>query len=481
MPSSPRETFLTLPAELRLQIYALVFHQIYPYNLSTIRSISSSEKPYNPVLSLTLVSRQIRNEVLALTLAKSRYFSSLTAFCSWVSRAPDQTALDNVRDVSISIIEGKLEGIFRRHVEVEGFGSESYRVKMYQAAKDNSAKEEEVKVEVSDEEKNTANYWLQRYISQFGNQAPLPSPKISTWSKLLSSILTITLPHATPTHPIVTTFNSFTAIRNVRRLWLHLGAFFNSMDGFSKQVADEQELILEMLSTTCPNITDFTIMSRRVRLSYLLGFPHLRSLQFDGFSKTPPEVTIKILNQLPKLEELVLYRYPHNYARELPDDEYVSITPEVLSSLQNPLKSLRIWHLASDFPAPFLTVPFIRALSTHRSTLRRLQVVSEHPLEPAVVEALLDFIVGSKVTTLEVKVKVPLLMGPMGFMGEADLKAYLPSTAAGGKTRVSCEVSAKDRRLRELVMVMECGGASLSRVSRSQELADHDLQIDWDR
>ncbi|KAF4621575.1 hypothetical protein G7Y89_g14513 [Cudoniella acicularis] len=469
-------SFLTLPPELRLEIYRLAIRQTHPHALSNLRSLSSSQPPYNPILSLTLISHQIRREVLALILAKSRYFGSLTAFCDWVERAPEKEVLGDVRDVSISVTSGRLEGLIHVRLPVEddlrnrnGFGVGGW--KRVKSAKEEEEEETVEKVGVSEEDKSTARYWHRRYISQFGPPLLPPGPTKSPWNfnSLISSIITIT-PGRTksPKHPMESAFEAFNAISNVRRLWLHLGAFSNTIAGASTIVADEQELILNMISTACTNVEEFTIMSRHVSLSYLRNFKRLRRLHFDGCSRSSPNETREIFKTLNRLEEVVLYRYPHNYSREqllVGEGEYVSVTPEVLSSLY-PLKGMRIWHLASDTQSPFLTLVFIRALQTHWRTLRRLQIVSDHPLEPAVAEALLDFIVGSRVVDLEVKVKVPISMG------EVDVKGYLPATV--GATRTSCGVSAKDASVRDLLM-MASGAVP------SSELTDYDLQIDWNR
>lgn len=422
---------LTIPAELRLQIYSLV--------LSQPERIQKSHRT-----SLLSVNRQIRQEVLHLILSKSRYFGTLKSLWEWTSDGRPEL-LQHVKDVSVSIFKGTLSpppdpvGVYRRNLTPEP---------------------------------GTGEWWEAQYVSQFGRPG---SREATRWQKLQAS-LPQSFQHRVeaPKHPMVSTWEAFRAISEVRRLWIHLQSFIDSAAARGSKYADEQQLILEMISSCCPKVEEFTVMSRHTSLQYLKNFPRLRRFHFSGYSRSTAEETLEIMKDLTRLEELVLYRYPHNNDDDQLNDgsnpkSYVSLQAEVLAGM-NPLKVFRLWHMRSDNPSQHLTVHFIKALKIHQPTLRRLQIVSDRHVSGEVLEALLDFIVTSSVVDLEVKLKAPLSYASRTLADE-NLQLLMPRTAKACRASFSRGI---DREYGDLKMMA-------TDPKPSSELTDYDLQIDWNR
>ncbi|KAH8674469.1 hypothetical protein BGZ60DRAFT_404087 [Tricladium varicosporioides] len=425
------QAILTIPTELRLQIYALV--------LSRPERVQKSHRT-----SLLSVNRQIRHEVLHLILLKSRYFGTLKSLWEWTSDGSPEL-LQQVKDVSVSIFKGSLcpppDPVGALRID-------------------------------STPEPGTGKWWEAQYVSQFGRPG---SQEPTRWQKLQASLpWPFQLRIKVPKHPMVSTWESFQAISEVRRLWIHLQSFIDSAAARGSKYADEQQLILEMISTCCPKVEEFTVMSRHTSLQYLKNFPNLRRLHFSGYSRSTPEETLEIMKGFNRLEELVLYRYPHNNDDDQLNDNsnprsYVSLHAEVLAGM-NPLKVFRLWHMRSDNPSQHLTMSFIKALKVHQPTLRKLQIVSDRPVNGEVLEALLDFIVTSSVVDLEVKLKAPFSYAS-STLADENLKLLMPRTAKACRASFS---RSTDREYGDLKMMA-------TDAKPSSELADYDLQIDWNR
>lgn len=177
--SSQLPAFLTLPYELRHEIYGLVLDQRLGY----------FPRFY---LSISLVNRQIRREVLPIILQNSRYFSSLDKFSDWTSRG-EPFLLKQIQNVTVHIFDDSLLPIA-----------------------DALAISKEVKANG-----RTPKFW-KTVSPQFGRNNIKPGPPNSLRSRILCA-LCLTKADLSPgpdKDAITTAWDAFTAINEVKKLWL---------------------------------------------------------------------------------------------------------------------------------------------------------------------------------------------------------------------------------------------------------------------
>lgn len=405
--------FLTLPYELRLEIYGLVLDQRLGYY----------PKSY---LSISAVNRQIRQEALPLVLQNSRYFSSLGKLSDWTSRG-DPVLLKQIQNVTVHIFEDSL-------------------IPIADALASNS-KDDIRRARIG------PRFWRTMSAPQFGRVNTRSTSRQSLRTRLLSALSLSPADikiDSSNKDAIASAWDAFTAIKEVKKLWI---LFKDSTHPSSRRSFPvEQELILDIIATACQNVQEFTVFSDLVSFDYLGHFQDLRQLRFGGYSKSDPEETLKILKSLKKLDTLIIYRYPEGYdidnnivTSKLP--EYLALTPHVIAQL-NPLKHFQVSHMSSIIPSQHLNVPILQALRNHLPWLRIFQLSSDFPLTEDIVEELLDFLAESRITDLKIRVKVPKRFE------EGDVMSYFPKTCKNG------EASTRNANVADLVhLAMTASGA----------------------
>jgi hypothetical protein len=178
--SSELPPFLTLPYELRHEIYGLVLDQRLGY----------FPRFY---LSISLVNRQIRREVLPIILQNSRYFSSLDKFSDWTSRG-DPFLLKQIQNVTVHVFDDSLMPIAEA-------------------------------LAISNDVKSSGRapkFWKTVSAPQFGRSSIKPGPRNSLRSRILCA-LSLTKADLIPgpnKDAITTAWDAFTAINEVKKLWL---------------------------------------------------------------------------------------------------------------------------------------------------------------------------------------------------------------------------------------------------------------------
>lgn len=141
----------------------------------------------------------------------------------------------------------------------------------------------------------------------------------------------------------------------------------------------QQELVLDMVSSTFTNLTALALISNIHSLTFIRRFENLESLCFSRHSLSSPDETLAILQSLKSLRHLELiqgdlgrnaYR-----ANEHPNFDSLAITPAVVAQM-NPLISLDTRseeHYDAFRTVPF-DIPLIKSLTVHAKTLRTLTV-----------------------------------------------------------------------------------------------------------
>ncbi|CZR58185.1 uncharacterized protein PAC_08076 [Phialocephala subalpina] len=410
--SSHLPAFLTLPYELRLEIYGLVLDQRLGYFPRSYLSISS-------------VNRQIRQEVLPLVLRNSRYFSSLEKLSDWASRG-DPVLLKQIQNVTVHIFEDSL-------------------IPIADALASNS-KDDLPRTRIG------PRFWRTMSAPQVGRVNTKPTGRQSLRTRLLSalSISPADIKTGSSKDSIASAWDAFAAIKDVKKLWI---LFKDSTHPSSRRSFPvEQELILDIIATTCHHVQEFTVFSELVSLDYLSHFQDLRLLRFGGYSKSDPEETLRILKSLKKLDTLIIYRYPEGYdidnnitTSKLP--QYLALTPHVIAQL-NPLKHFQVSHMSSIIESQHINVPVLQALRNHLPWLRIFQLSSDFPLMEEIVEDLLEFLAESRITDLKIRVKIPKRFE------EGDVVSFFPKTCKNG------EASTRNANVPDLVhLAMTASGA----------------------
>ncbi|KAE8440575.1 hypothetical protein EG329_007213 [Mollisiaceae sp. DMI_Dod_QoI] len=410
--SSHLASFLSLPYELRFEIYELVLDQRLGYFPRFYLSIAS-------------VNRQVRQEVLPIILQNSRYFSSLEKLSDWTSRG-DPSLLNQIQNVTVHMFEDSLLPV------ADALAGRS---------KDSAL-----------DAKTAPKFWKTISAPQIGRSSIKPAGRHSLRTKILSA-LGLSPPDLRPGNSkdaITSAWDAFTAINEVKKLWILFKD--NTHPSNRRSFPVEQQLILDIIATACQRVQELTIFSDFVSLDYLGHFQDLRQLRFSGYSKSDPEATLKILQSLKKLDTMIVYRYPESYdidhsivTSELP--EHLSLTPHVIAQM-NPLKHFQVSHMSSALPSQHVNIPILQALRSHLPTLCIFQLSSDYPLTEVIVEQLLSLLAESRITDLKIRVKIPKRYEKM------DTETFFPKTCKGG------EVSTRDANSSDLVhLAMTASGA----------------------
>ena len=188
------------------------------------------------------------------------------------------------------------------------------------------------------------------------------------------------------------------SVSKLQRIFLDLALAshpFTDVPSSNKGRHEDQETVFRMLSRSCPKLQSLSIKTDIIPTNCLQGFNSLTALCWSGYSSSTPQETLSILNSLPSLHTIRLERWPESDDQRrfsVPTAQlykYVSFTSDVLQGLK-PLKRFKIGHLSSRIPADFLTVPMLKALSSHSGRLYGFDIVSDRWMEPAVVEEILN-------------------------------------------------------------------------------------------
>jgi len=388
--AEPVPEFLRIALEIRLQIYTIALDQRLGYHQPTYLAISA-------------VSKQLRREVLGIVLANSKFFQSLEYLAKWTARAPPHL-LPLVSNVSIHIFKESLLPIAdapRRSV------SDS---KLYDAS--------------------TAEWWEAEYARRapkFMEKPPSPSWAANFLDRL--KIFEKKPGNVGDQSPISSAWNSFTAIREIRKIWLVIKDGSNPSPVRRNDI--EQQLLLDMMASKFTHLQELTVFSNLVSLEYIRKFRDLRTLRFTGYSWSTPTETADILCSLKNLDSVIIFRYPDHYDRDnsiltaaLP--AYKSLTPEVIEKL-NPLKTFQVQHMTSDVSSLHITVPMINALRVHIDSLRSLSISSDRPHRMDVVRSIMQFTASSNLRYLNLS----LWFGPL--IGYLDLSTFIPRTIKHGE------------------------------------------------
>ena len=388
--AEPVPGFLLIALEIRLQIYTIALDQRLGYHPSTYLAISA-------------VSKQIRREVLSIILANSKFFKSLAHLAKWTARAPPHL-LPLVSNVSIYIFKESLLPI-----------ADAPR-KCILESQSNDA--------------STAEWWETEYARRTQNRVDKPSSSSWTASFLDHLKLFEQKPKKEDKRsPISSAWESFTAISEVREIWLVIKD--GSYPSPSRRNDLEQELLLDMMAAIFTHLQELTVFSNLLSLEYIRKFRDLRTLRFTGYSRSTPAETADILCSLKNLDSVIIFRYPDHYDKDnsiltaaLP--AYDSLTPAVIEKL-NPLKTFQIQHMTSNVSSLHITVPMMNTLRVHIDSLQSLSISSDGPHKMDVVHSIMQFTASSNLRCLSLSLWFGPLIGPL------DLSTFIPKTIRHGE------------------------------------------------
>ncbi|KKY18334.1 hypothetical protein UCRPC4_g05046 [Phaeomoniella chlamydospora] len=170
--------------------------------------------------------------------------------------------------------------------------------------------------------------------------------------------------------------------RHIKRLAL-LKPFHESKTA----TCDVHGYILKWARQNYAGLESLRLDIEKCPLTFLSHFKSLRCFHFSGFSVTPPEETLRILNSLPQLQHLKITGPPqdhefHQRSGYRGQPIVQSITPMVLANL-HPLRRISICELHDPFrdDAVLLSSAMLQSLtSTHSPTLESLSLTSNTTL-----------------------------------------------------------------------------------------------------
>ncbi|KAL9620729.1 MAG: hypothetical protein Q9160_004742 [Pyrenula sp. 1 TL-2023] len=420
MAESP--TFLSIPAELRIDIYLRLFNRREPRNMRTYHSIM-------------YVCRQTQEEAMQVLLLGPRYLHSFHEVLKWIRRAnPAHLKFVKNIDVRSDVAEAAL---LRDHTFAQGCMNSTRSV--------------------------ACNEWYARHMELLERAGEIPTPNVQSssqpeysnlhplsWIKGLQNW--VTGPINQPTKPddpeLETPETSIAAISQVfellpdlDKIWLNLGS--SSRGSLKLNCRNtwsiEQQVYLEMISAKCQNLREFTYFSGLTPLSFIRNLSNLRMLRFNGYSLSSQEETTSVLSSLKHLNSICLYRYPEFYDKDYGTSfelysDHVSFTPKCLAAI-SPLVSFEIRHSTSRVSSHFLTMATITTLQKYHShSLRQLWIHNDGVVDDDMFRALLRLVKASS------RLKSLLLVtGTTSPIDEKELVSYLPDgvkRGGGGKVSV---------------------------------------------
>ncbi|KAN0090283.1 hypothetical protein V8E51_018862 [Hyaloscypha variabilis] len=390
-------TFLTLPMEIRLQIYTYLYPSWH------------SPPPPCDYSGIASVCRQTRQETFPFVLGIPRYFSDAQRLWRWTSRGEPKD-LNCISDISVNFY---LDWI-----------SQFWALKR-------------TPIDISDDlVLHSGEWWEARYLKAVRPGYLRPASKwrsffktIKTITNLIKSIF-IKRFEDKQKSVVVSTWETFSCLRSLQRLAiafpLPLRFTMNGSPIVYTSPVDffhEHQLILEMISIACPTLETLTMAnsSELLNLSCLANFHNLRHLSFNGKFGNSPEDALQVLKSLEHLNSLTLVRSPPNRLLERPVETNFFITPDIIQKM-NPLRSLSLMHLAHQTPSDFLSAPMLQALANHKDSLRSLTIDIFCCVDGDLVAQLLTFISTSCLSNITLLLRIPKHFASL------DVQSYFPAT-----------------------------------------------------
>lgn len=346
--SIPCPTFLSIPPELRQQIYSLCFDEL-----------SSREWRNRPAIAS--VCHQTRSEAFPMVL-RERQFFTLGRFWTWTMKGKAEL-LQEITDVVL------------RKCTVPA---------LQDAAKESSSSlihSGHIIVFSQNIDSSEPNFRRTSFTLDEGDQCTFD------WQIPPSSSITSTNDMFAITRQI------FSSIPNLRHALFHLDS--SDHRSFPGQI-EFQAVFLRIVATCCPKLSVLNVISDLMNLSDLQGFQNIHSLEWSGMSLSTPQETLAVLNSLPYLHTMKLTHWPydlHHISRVLIKEAHphVSFTSYVLQNLE-PLRHFQIKHLTAACQSMFLTAPMLGALAAHRETLTHLDLRIDDYVEVAVMDQILGLL-----------------------------------------------------------------------------------------
>jgi hypothetical protein len=387
--SIPAPTFLTLPLEIRLQIYA----NLYP-SLCLL-------PPPSLLSGIGSVCRQTRQEIFPIVLQVPRYFWTVERLWDWTLRG-EQRNLELVSEISITFSD-------------ESF-SKSWTLEQVRKAIDD------------DPVPHGGQWWELAYLMglqpEIFKPASVRRPLIKAFMTHVNSINKKN--NKEPKSAVVSTWEAFTSLPNLRRLSINFEnplryAIESNPISYPHLLNSlhKQQLILEMISRICPMIQSLIISrsSGLLDLSYLTEYHNLKHLNFNGRFKNSPESALQIFKGLEHLDSLTLMHLPQTPI--ISSTKSSSITPDIIAKM-NPLRALSLLHLTIATPTEVFTESLLQALTCHNDSLRTLLIHVVHCVEGDLFQGLLNFISKSRITDLTILLRIPKQFGSL------DVQSYFP-------------------------------------------------------
>lgn len=308
-------------------------HQIY--SICFDKALPHNLQYYQAIAS---VCRRIRSEALPILLQQTRYFQSLEAFIGWTAKG-NVDLLRHINNVSLHCTQSSLHPLLT--------------------------------TEASDHS--------------------LPTTQLEP-----NDVTPVVSHGGRPPQQAI-----FSSIPNLKHLHLNLDLVLRIHgDDDSRNYHgqhEDQETLLRLIAIACPKLESLSLSADLIRLTCLHDFQNLRSLNWSGYSLSTPQETLSTLNSLPCLHTVRFERFPEIYDQEyysVPTAElqkHFSFTTDVLRDLKR-LKCIRISHMTSRVPSDVLTAGMLTALRSHADTLTELGLGSDHFVEGAVLDEILNVV-----------------------------------------------------------------------------------------
>lgn len=370
--------FLTLPLEIRLQIYDFLYYPWY------------SPPPPSERSGIASVCWQTRRETLPFVLRIPRYFGTAERLWEWTSRG-DRMHLNLISEISVMLLGDSLSKFWALKHALTNVNDTTVP--------------------------HSSKWWESTYLKR---ARPEILKRISAWrsfiktiAKFLKLIFVKSVEEETKS-AVVSTWEAFSTLPNLRKLGIAFQLPLRyAMNGNPVPYPDpvdyihEQQLILEMVSIACPKMQTLIISnsSERLDLSCLTNFHNLQHLNFNGRFSNSLEDALQIIKSLKYLDTLTLVRL--NPSKTIwPESNISSITPDIIGKM-NPLRTLSIMHLSPQVPSDLLSTPLVQALANHKDTLRSLIIDVSYRVDEELMQGLLAFISTSYLTDLTLMIRVP--------------------------------------------------------------------------
>ncbi|KAI9790862.1 MAG: hypothetical protein M1833_001745 [Piccolia ochrophora] len=395
MPPIPAP-FLRIPLEIRLDIYEIVFD----------KRQSHLPKYY---LCALLVCHQIRDEAFPVLLKNDRYFRNVENLFQWISEG-DPNHLTLVKKIDLRVSEDSWPTIAKfvrappppkdplETYEKNGLNSDPETGDLY--------KEQSVQHAKNLDKSGMSSALVQARLRV--GQAEEARGVEDEESEVLS---------------LASTWATLKSLKGLQTVWITFRTR-HSTQGVDYGL--EKEFVVNVMADTWHELRSLSFLGYQGPLSFLRNFHELQQLRFSGYSTSSPEETLDILRSLSRLESLIICRYPVIYDADhgIKTSEfgnYLSLTAGVIEKLR-PLKLFQIMHMSDIVPSQHFTAPVMRALKTHRASLRTLRLQSDITIGIETLAELLALISSSQLEDLSLSLAIP------GSVNELNVKKYLPTS-----------------------------------------------------